>query len=106
MRPFLSRASAAENYPWRPGMARVSAAAALSENTSAASRLWAIVAAVKPRFFCAYCLSVRTDATQINSQINVIVISTLIILIRRSVRLNVGLDRENSLFMLLISCKH
>lgn len=102
MRPFLSRASAVENYPWRPGMARVSAAAALSENTSAASRLWAIVAAVKR----AYCLSVRTDATQINSQINVIVISTLIILIRRSVRLNVGLDRENSLFMLLIPCKH
>ncbi|MOA43072.1 hypothetical protein D3C78_1651860 [compost metagenome] len=48
-----------------------------------------------------------TEAIDNNSHIRVIVITTLIILIRLNVLLNVGRDVEvDSLFMLLIPGKH
>ncbi|MNP17983.1 hypothetical protein D3C76_1104360 [compost metagenome] len=66
-----------------------------------------MVAVVNSRFFCAYCFNVTTDAIHNNNHISVMVITTLIILMRLSVLLNVGRGvEENSLFMLLIPGKH
>ena len=88
-------------------MASVSLAASASLKTSEASRLWLIVAPVNSRFFWAYCFNVTTEAKQSRSQINVMVMMTLIMLIRLNVLLNVGRGVEViSLSMLLIPCQH
>ncbi|SAE13068.1 Uncharacterised protein [Enterobacter cloacae] len=66
-----------------------------------------MVAPVSSRFFCAYCFNVTTEAKHSSNHINVIVIMTLIMLIRRNVLLNVGRGvGVTSLFMLLIPCEH